>query len=760
MFCCFFKKKLSYSSELNSLYKKIRDFYFYEELKEDRKKYLADTIAKYGYLPYPYIKALEELTPAEVIFALEQKLKLNNVFNENEFIFNDDEISPVKRAGISDSAWINKEQHNIKLVNLAGLADGNKTQETGKFIDWLRQILILPSGNFEKGVLSTTIYLIPFHPREFGCAYLPTSSGVSANLVDKELKSKLSLGGRAQIQTFIKLAQLAGHPVIYDVLPQTGRFSKMVLSRPSIARWYDINYLIVELEKAIVVEAEKMKAEHDEEDVEIVKNILKTSIKSGSTDLSDYYKEIFKKLDDSLVAVRKELSNKMLLKSEQQKIHKKVEEIVAKTHQTKSNKISKENDIISQGETIKELISQGFWPAPGGAWCSAGVPVFEKMSECGGYPIFRHYDFKGQDVSHFANLDCQTPFYFAHLESGEFNNEVIDYCISHFKELQKDYNFDGFRVDHIDHIVDEISEKDKKPRSYRAPRAFLARLNRSLKSVTPHFATIAEYMLWDKFYEEYHQDMGFDLLWGNDIISQFAKTPLEIVENNQELCDYNKKNLNLNDLSIMKSYNNQDGEFRAIDQYPGQLGEDGAIFKWFKYKFLPGGKNAQRPVMFIDGDESFTKTGIEGVICAEVSMPREHNQKFFERFDAINRFALNNDFTSGGEAQIIKQDDDGFVAWFVSKDPLKECLLVVANYKSPAEKIMKEGEDGVPQQVLVTGMPVLDKSVELPCDYRVLGEFVLEGEPLDFVEKEVTLSNKLTFEKLEPSEFRVFKLTR
>ena len=29
--------------------------------------------------------------------------------------------------------------------------------------------------------------------------------------------------------------------------------------------------------------------------------------------------------------------------------------------------------------------------------------------------------------------------------------------------MQKEYNFDGFRVDHIDHIVDEVSEKDGIP---------------------------------------------------------------------------------------------------------------------------------------------------------------------------------------------------------------------------------------------------------------------------------------------------------
>src|SRR5574344_665006 len=129
-----------------------------------------------------------------------------------------------------------------------------------------------------------------------------------------------------------------------------------------------------------------------------------------------------------------------------------------------------------------------------------------------------------------------------------------------------------------------------------------------------------EYMLGGKFYKEYHEDMHFDLLWGNDIIEQNTKTPLQIIEDNQELASYNLSNLKIDNLSVLKTYNNQDGEFRDINQYPGQLKEEGAIFKWFKLKFLPGGKNASRPTMFVDGDESFTETGTQYCIDNEVAL--------------------------------------------------------------------------------------------------------------------------------------------
>ena len=136
-----------------------------------------------------------------------------------------------------------KEGHNIKLINLAALGNGNKSEETGKFFDWLKQLLILPTGNMNNKIYNTTIYLIPFHPREFGCAYLPKSSEVSERLNDAHIQEITGLDVKQQLQTFIKMAQLAGHPVIYDILPQTGRFSKFVLANPQVARWYDITEL-------------------------------------------------------------------------------------------------------------------------------------------------------------------------------------------------------------------------------------------------------------------------------------------------------------------------------------------------------------------------------------------------------------------------------------------------------------------------------------------------------------------------------------
>ena len=752
-----FKRETSSAEILNEVYSKLRELYSFETISEERKDYLKSTMAKFGYMPYPHIKALEELSDAEVLWALESKWENEGVFKDGKFEFK--KASTLARNNVKNSSWLQKEGHNIKLINLAGLGNGNGSDENGKFMDWMRQLLILPTGNKSNNIFGTTMYLIPFHPREFECAYLPTASCVSPNLEDKEIAEKTGLNADEQVKLFIQLTQLAGHPVIYDILPQTGRFSKIVLTTPECARWFDINALIEELCKNVDVIAESLKDKYSQDDLAIVSGIYKKSIKGESYgDLTEHYQNMFNEFDELLKEKKIFLSNSMLEKSIQDRLHKKAKAIINVVAKNQRGKKLTESAIFNQGEIIQALIGEGMWPAPGGAWCSAGVPVFDKMSEGASYPTFKHYKFNGEDVTHFANLDCQTPYYFVCLENGKYNNDVIKFFIDYMKNLQEEYNFDGFRVDHIDHIVDEVSEKDGTPISYRAPRRVLGMLNSAMKDKVPYFASLAEYMLWDNYYKEYHQDMGFDVLWGNDIVSQSYKTPEAIAEDNLYLSNYNISSKRSTQLSVLKSYNNQDGEFEAIDRYPAQLGKEGALFKWFKYKFLPGGKFAQRPVMYIDGDESFTNGGIEYVIGNEVSMKREKDYEFFAKFDALDRFVKNNSVITDGEAHIIRQDDDGFVAWQIQKEGVKNSLLVVANYNSPTEKFCVE-ENGNSWTEVREGHEVFDKTIELSCDYSIVSEFRFNGEDYN-EEKFVAATNSLSFGKIMPAEFKIFTVIK
>lgn len=742
---------------LTKIFNTLKKIYNIDSISSERKEYLQNLINEYGYLPYSHQQALEEISDAETVFAIEKKLEFNKTFNGQEFVF--ETLSPVSRLGLTNSEWIKREQHNIKLINLAGLGDGNKTDEPGRFIDWLKQTLTLPAGNPTEKVLSTTAYFIPFHPRDFGCAYIPTDSGVSNALADKNIAEKLNLNAKEQVRLYFALTQLCGHPIMYDVLPQSGRFSKTILANPFVARWFNVKELICQLETKLEEITEELKNNYEEILFNKTKDVINKELKGEYTPIDQDIKEIYAELQKKLDIFKKEYSNLMMHKEKQEEICEKATQLInSKINKAADDKI-KEDDIFCQGEIIGELVSKGLWPAPGGAWCSSGVAIFDKMSEGAGYPIFKHYDHCENDVTHFANLDCQTPYYFAYFEKNEYNYKVIDFYTDFLKNLQKEYNFDGFRVDHIDHIVDAYSEnKEGFPISYRAPRFVLGKANEELKKTCPHFATLAEYMLWDNFYKEYHQDMSFDILWGNDIVSQFTKNPAQIINDNEYLSRYNSEiNENKPKLSIIKTYNNQDGEFNAIDQYPGQLGENGALFKLFKYKFLPGGKLAGRPVMFIDGDESFNKKGIEKAIGFEGSMKRENNLSFFKKFNAINHFALNNSLTINGKAEIIQNEEDGFISWIIKEDNSVETLFVVANRHAETERLRV---DGNPEPVTKHYEPVYDKTAKIPEGYALKSEFVYDENKALFIEINLTDEKELSFKKLNPSEFKIYKLLK
>lgn len=757
----FKKQEVDKSEIFNNLYSKIKEIYSKEIISAKRQKELSDEIEKYGYLPYSQAKALNELTSSEVIFCLEKKLELNSTITNGKLKIANNEISAVKRFGYSDADWIKQEQHDIKLINLAALGDGAKDSSPAKFIDWLRQIVILPSGNPKYNILSTTIYLVPFQPRDFGNAYLSASTEeVSERLTDKGLIEK-GISAKEQIQTFIALAQLAGHPVIYDVFPQCGRYSKTVMVHPEIARWVDVKFLTEEISKALNFVAIKLSQEFDEDDVTIVRNIYKTTLKSGSVDLAPEFMPIYKRFTEELESKRKELSNFMTKKEEQKKLQKRVTNIVAKIEGVKPNKLKKDKDITKRGEIINALIEEGLWTLPDGAWCSSGIPVFERMAECGSYPMFRHYNQKGDDVSKFAESDCQTPFYFVYLENGDYNLPVINFYLEQLQKLQQDYNFDGFRISHTDFVVDEMSEKDLRPISYRAPRFLLKKINEIMKKETPYFATIAEYRLWNSYFKEYHQDMNFDLLWGNDTKTDYEKIPTEVINNNRELQDYNATVTKNSLLSIIKTYNNQDGEFRTVNRYLGLMDKEEALFKWFKFKFLPGGKLAKRPVMYVDGDESFSKDGIEATIQEEVSLIREHDEDFYHKFDAIRRLAINNELTVDGEAQIINQNKNGFISWMISKETVKECFIIAANYLPSNEKILKQNSEGIMEYSIKTNNAIENKKIEIPGDFVLASEFIYEEDKQDFIEHYNSDNIKtIEIDKLEPSEFRIYKIKR
>lgn len=744
---------------LTKLFNSLKEIYNVESVIEERKEYLCELLNKYGYLPYPHQKSLEEITDAEAIICLEEKLKINKTYDGEKFIFDKKNISAVSRANYKDSSWMKREGHDIKLINLAALGNGNKSKEAGQFIDWIKQLIILPSGNIEKKILSTTMYLLPFNPREFKCAYIPKSSEVSLALENATLKKEIGLNSNEQVKLFISLAQLSGHPVIYDVLPQTGRFSKIVLANTFVVRWFDIKKLIQDIE----IEAEKIAKELNErfefDEVNKVKTLLINEIlgkEASDLECSKEIEIIFRKL---VFQKQRELSNIMGTKEKQESIEKNVRKIIYDVLNKNIEEPISEEEIENHNELIHILIENGFWSAPGGAWCSSGMPIFYKLEFSSNTPVFKHYDKYGNDVTDMAILDCQAPFYFEYLDKNEPNTKVIDFWSNYLTSIREEYNFDGYRVDHVDHVVDDASQTNGFPISYRASKESLNHMNKTQKNKCKHFASLAEYMLWDGYLKEYHQDMSFDVLWGNDMISQFQKTVATIHEDNSALEAYNCEFNDKTKLSILKTYNNQDGEIEVINQYPGQLSHNGALFKLLKLKFVVGGKKASRAVIYVDGDESFTEKGVQFGINNEESIKRNTDYEFYRKFNAINRLALKLIEEDSKSYINYIESDTGLASWYLVSKKSNQGILIVANEKPPTECIIGENRE----MNYIKNNPIFDCNIKIPDDFNITSKFILEDKALEYIEiKNIDnfFNNTLQFDKIEPSEFYLYKIQK
>ena len=55
---------------INEIYAALKNAYPSSNISDERKAELTKLIQEFGYLPYPYVKALEELTPEEILFGL------------------------------------------------------------------------------------------------------------------------------------------------------------------------------------------------------------------------------------------------------------------------------------------------------------------------------------------------------------------------------------------------------------------------------------------------------------------------------------------------------------------------------------------------------------------------------------------------------------------------------------------------------------------------------------------------------------------
>ena len=160
--------------------------------------------------------------------------------------------------------------------------------------------------------------------------------------------------------------------------------------------------------------------------------------------------------------------------------------------------------------------------------------------------------------------------------------------------------------------------------------------------------------------------------------------------------------------------------------------------------------------MFVDGDESFTKVGTEFIIGHETSMKRENNKEFYNKFNAINEFAKTCKFCKWGKSYLIRNDEDGFCAWINTLNGYDNQVLFVINENYPTEKIREFDENNNLQIKYKTGASVIDKLLDLGPN-ATLSEFNYANGK--FIEEEINQNNQLYFEKLEPAEVHIYRIT-
>ena len=139
-------------------------------------------------------------------------------------------------------------------------------------------------------------------------------------------------------------------------------------------------------------------------------------------------------------------------------------------------------------------------------------------------------------------------------------------------------------------------------------------------------------------------------------------------------------------------------------------------------------------------------------------MPREKNYDFYNKFDALDRFVKSQPIITDGEAQIILQEDDGFVVWMISKEPLKKAFLVAANYNYPTE-FVTINEDTGSHKEWKKGKSVFNKTIKLPGDFNLQAEYILKDSKYSAKYFDTTLS-ELEFEELKPGEFKIYSVNK
>ena len=215
-------------------YKNLKAHYCQNFPSDISKHRIKKIVEKYNYIPLPFTIAKEELSNVDIFVALDTMLQKEHKH-------------PLEDLGYTTNSWLHQEQHKIETLCLSGFKDS----ESGFFRNYLLKIITTPKGNPELKLPATTFYLLPPYRRDmaFSSVYCPISTEIEVE--DSDLQSSLNWDGETQLRFFIELSQKIGHPVIIDLLPQAGRFSKTVFAHPECFLWSDLQPLAEQLTQKV-----------------------------------------------------------------------------------------------------------------------------------------------------------------------------------------------------------------------------------------------------------------------------------------------------------------------------------------------------------------------------------------------------------------------------------------------------------------------------------------------------------------------------
>ena len=733
--------------EINQAYAKVKKFYLGAAPlpKNDLATEVVEAVGKFGYLPIPYDLAKQQLSAHAILAGLEQIWHREGSMADGEFTTT--EVSPLRRLGYSDPAWMTREQHKIESLNLMGLTENKAGKVEGCFANLLVKLLTSPAGTPQEKIAATTFYLLPPYQRDgaFNSAYCPASSSIDPALEDVVLKEQTGLDVEQQLQLFIALANLAGHPVVIDLLPQAGRYSKTVLVAPECFRWFHLPELLPPLKQKAVEVVKRLGSSikginpqalplagaallEDIEGAPITysQENWETSLKSGVRilyheiartvlkaekprpnsaeglpllKLQQQIRDQFAKLDlpqtlgrfsllDSqrslflqtfimfceadclLEEFRIEQTNQQMSEENQARMAVLIRDQI---RQSLGRDLASEQELDPRShlDLIAILQQNGWWPVEGGSWNSAYHPVFHRLSPnqgSGSYPVNDHYSYKGQLVNAFTgDMDIVAPWYFAFLDKAKrqdnLNHKVIDkyldYCLSLYKRLRPN----GFRIDHLDHSADcpfSLS-KDGNPISYRAPLEVFRKISDTIRrQYDATFILFAEYMGWGdathpNLYQAYHEH-GIHLAISTDVVGEFRANAAVIVqEGNEVLSRYNQRATVTPLFSTTRILDNHDRSHPDILPALSNFTPERALLKWVKCLFLPGGRLAQRPVLYLDGNQTHTPNqAFADTFLKALTLTRNDNWQFFATFDSLLRFSLQDKTLMYGQARLLE----------------------------------------------------------------------------------------------------------